>query len=122
MNEIIFEHDPSQMQLSIDQIVFEQDPPQMPGDEGDPNQQGQEQEQQGPDIDAEILPLKKYYLTQELTKVRNQLYRAGITRDDLNLVVKFQNFLSYDTLVILADKVFNNIQDDLRSIKNEQKT
>ena len=97
-------------------LVFEQfeDPSQMPPG-GDPNAQ------QVPPQDplAEITPLKKYYLSQRLVEVRNKLLEAGVSLPELDILLQFQNELSYEVLMILADKILSNIEKDVEQLRKD---
>ncbi len=95
--------------MLVQDILFEQQPPPgMPGEE----------EQGPPDPGEEIEPIKKYYLNNKLTNLKNTLERNGIFKDELNIILKFQNELSYDLLLIL----FNNILDELQTETNINNT
>jgi len=68
------------------------------------------QEEQKSDPLTEIEPLKKFYLSKRLIDVQSQLFKHGIQRDDLDFILKFQNELSYNALMILADKLLEKIE------------
>jgi hypothetical protein len=88
----------------------------MPGEEMPEDQEQQEQQPQDPL--AEIIPLKKYYLSQKLIDVKNRLFKYGIQRDDLELIIQFQNELSYNVLLNLSDAIISGIEEDIERLKN----
>ena len=85
----------------------------MPGEE-----MPEDQEQQPQDPLAEITPLKKYYLSRKLIDVKNRLFKHSIQRDDLNLLIQFQNELSYEVLLILSNNILNSIEEEIMRLKN----
>jgi len=98
-------------------IVFEQyDSPDMPQD---PNQEQPEAEEL-PDPMDEIIPLKKYYLTDKLIDLQSRLFKKGIQRDDLDFILQFQNELSYDVLIILTNAILDNSQISIEGEKDDK--
>lgn len=94
-------------------LVFEQFDQGMPAEESPENLAPQ-------DPLAEITPLKKYYLSQRLIEIKNRLYKYGIQQNDLDFILRFQNELSYDVLLILSDSIISNIEQKIAEIQNEK--
>ena len=82
----------------------------------------EEQEEMGVQLNEEEMPsddspefasLKKYYLSEKLHNLKARLSTHGISNDDLDLILKFNNELSYDTLLKLTDAIVDIIKVQL---------
>ena len=100
-------------------LVFEQFDQEMPTDNVPPEEQEQQEEQDPLD---EIEPLKKYYLSKKLIGLQSKLFRHGIQRDDLDLILKFQNELSYRVLMILCNGILKQIEIEFGDLTKEKKS
>ena len=90
----------------------EQDPNSYDGsEEYDPELDGQEEIQVDPN--QEILPLKRYYLIGRLKELKSLLDERDIQNDDFDIVIKFMNNLSYNSLVSLANNIIPVVEDQL---------
>lgn len=84
-----------------------EDPPADAGMAGD----GQEVPPEGQDISPdgipaqEIEPLKRYVLVNKLYDVKSRLKSEGADVEDLDLILKFEPNLSFNTLVALVRRV-----------------
>ena len=85
-------------------LVFEQfDSQGMPAEEMPPEEQAPQ------DPLAEIEPLKKYYLSKKLIDLQSRLFNHGIQREDLDFLLKFQNELSYEVLMLLSNSILDSM-------------
>lgn len=89
-------------------------------------QQGQPQQQDGDEYDPElddemqeappfqeILPMKRYYLIGRLKEFKNRLDQNNIQNDDLDIIMKFINSLSYNSIVSLSSGIIPVVEDQL---------
>lgn len=61
----------------------------------------------------EILPIKRYYLIERLRELKSKLGQNNIQNEDLNIIVKFANNLSYGSLVSLASGIIPVVEEQL---------
>ena len=65
----------------------------------------------------EILPLKKYYLIQRLKNLKSRLDEFNIKNEDLEIVLKFMNNISYNSLVSLSINILPVIEEQLARLQ-----
>ena len=89
---------PPQPEQSIQQVGYIDQPT---DDDYDPelDTDGSEEMDQNVVPFQEILPLKRYYLIQRLKNFNAQLCAANIKNTDLEIILKFVNNISYNSLV-----------------------
>lgn len=73
-------------------------------------------------LPSDLAPIKRYYLIQKLKELSTTLSNYNIKNDDLELVLKFVNDLSYPSLMILGSGVIQTIEDQLARLSNGQGT
>lgn len=99
----------------------------------DPNQQEYGDMEYDPELDGEdeggemvaeqpppfreILPLKKYYLIQRLKNLKSRLDEFNIKNEDLEIVLKFMNNISYNSLVSLSINILPVIEEQLARLQ-----
>lgn len=96
-------------------LVFEQFDSQ-----GMPTDEIPQEEQEPQDPLAEIEPVKKFYLSKRLIDIQSQLFKHGIQRDDLDFILKFQNELSYQVLMILSATILDEIEKTILDTTEEK--
>ena len=69
----------------------------------------------------DILPLKKYHLMQKLKNLKSRLEECNITNDDLNIILKFMNDISYDSLLSLSVNILPTIEKQLAELQSNGK-
>lgn len=112
--------EPEQKQLvqQVQQPVPAQQPDEY-GDEYDPELDGMEMQEAQPF--QEILPMKRYYLIGRLKELKSQLDQSNIQNLDFDIIMKFINNLSYNSLVSLSSGIIPVVEDQLaRLTKNVQ--
>ena len=88
-------------------------------DEYDPELDGMDM--QGVPPFQEILPMKRYYLIGRLNELKSQLDQNNIQNTDFDIIMKFINNLSYNSLVSLSSGIIPVVEDQLaRLMKNVQ--
>jgi len=65
----------------------------------------------------EILPMKKYYLVQRLRNLKSTLDQNDIQNQDFDIIMKFVNNVSYDSLVSLSNGIIPVIEDQLARLQ-----
>lgn len=99
-------------------VIFEEE---VPPDQVPPDMQGEVPPQEPPEP-PEFMPLRKYYLLQKLFDLRNKLDTVNINNDTLDTILKFAPDFSYDTLVVLTDKIADSLKSELQgAMKNAKK-
>ena len=95
-------------------------------EQGSQEQGSQEQGSQDSEVDSEkyleFEALKKYYLNEKLYKLKSRLDLNGITNNDLDIILKFSNSISYETLLKLTDSIVDIIKIQLKQLEQEVKT
>jgi len=89
-------------------------------------QDDMEYDEYDPDLDAEdeqvvqevppfqeILPIKRYYLIQRLNDLKARLDHYDIQNDDFEIIIKFMNNLSYNSLLSLSSGIIPVIEDQI---------
>ena len=66
----------------------------------------------------EILPLKKYYLIQRLKNLKSRLDEFNIKNKDLEIILKFMNNISYNSLVSLSINILPVIEEQLARLQD----
>ncbi len=61
----------------------------------------------------EILPIKKYYLINRLKELKSRLDQHNIQNEDFNIITKFLNNFSYNSLLSLANGIIPVVEDQL---------
>jgi len=95
--------------------------PQAPA-QADPNAGGYSDEYD-PELDGEIiqevppfqeiLPMKRYYLIGRLKDLKSRLDQSNIQNEDFDIIMKFINNLSYDSLLSLSSGIIPVVEDQL---------
>ena len=89
----------------------EQDPNAGYGDEYDPEMDGGDIP--APDPFQELLPIKRYYLVLRLKDLKSQLDDGNIKNPDFDIVIKFINNLSYNSLVMLSNSIIPVVEEQI---------
>lgn len=82
-----------------------------PEDGVDPELEGEDTE-----LFADILPLKRYYLIQRLNELRDKLEYNNIQNNDLNIILKFMNNISYSSLLALSSGIIPAVENQLERL------
>jgi hypothetical protein len=61
----------------------------------------------------EILPMKRYYLIGKLKEMKSRLDEHNIQNEDFDIIIKFINSLSYNSIVSLASGIIPVVEDQL---------
>jgi len=80
-------------------------------DEYDPEMDGGDMP--APDPFQELLPLKRYYLVLRLKDLKSQLDDGNIKNPDFDIVIKFINNLSYNSLVMLSNSIIPVVEEQI---------
>lgn len=98
-------------------FLFEQAPLNIPQPQAQNDQQQIQQIQQEEPV--EYTPLKKYFLAQKLNDLNIRLKKYNMTNETLDIMIKFMDSLSYETLVTLSNNIIQTINAELeRAIKD----
>jgi hypothetical protein len=91
--------------------------------QADPNSPGGYGNEYDPELDGEvveevppfqeILPMKRYYLIGRLKEIKSRLDQCNIQNSDFDIIMKFINNLSYDSLVSLSSGIIPVVEDQL---------
>lgn len=96
-------------------VIFEQDT----NEEQENSEEQDESQNQEP---PEFTPLRKHYLIERLFDLKYKLRDVNITNPVLDTVLDFSSELSYETLVVILDKLTDVINTQLEeAIKNAKK-
>jgi len=68
----------------------------------------------------ELLPLKKFYLMQKLQEFKSRLDEVNIKNNDLEIIIKFMNNISYDALISLSSTIFPVIEQQLARLFTDE--
>ena len=60
--------------------------------------------------EKEITPIKRYYLISKLINLKNKLNQLNLYDENLNLILKFSNSISFSTLVKLTNVLIKDIE------------
>lgn len=63
--------------------------------------------------DNELTPIKRYYLINKLTNLKNKLNQVNQYDDNLDLVLQFADSISYATLVKLTKVLIKDINKNI---------
>ncbi len=82
-------------------------------------------EDEGGEVDTsppfpEILPLKKYYLIQRLKNLKSRLDECNINNSDLDIILKFVNNISYNSLVSLFINILPVVEEQLARLSTNE--
>jgi hypothetical protein len=61
----------------------------------------------------EILPMKRYYLIGRVKELKTQLDHNNIKNDDFEIIMKFINNLSYNSIVSLSSGIIPVVEDQI---------
>jgi hypothetical protein len=61
----------------------------------------------------EILPMKRYYLIGKMKELKSRLDQNNIQNKDFDIIVKFINNLSYNSLLSLASGIIPVVEEQL---------
>ena len=81
------------------------------GDEYDPELDAEEVPEAPPF--QEILPIKRYYLIGRLRELKSRLDQSNIQNEDFDIIMRFVNNLSYNSLVSLTGGIIPVVEDQL---------
>jgi hypothetical protein len=110
---------PQQMVAPQQQVIPKDD---LGSDEYDPELDGEEQVVEEIPPFQEILPMKRYYLIQKLNNLKTRMDQNNIVNEDFDIIVKFVNNISYNSLVSLSSAIIPVIEDQIaRLINNGQR-
>ena len=90
----------------------------VPVQQEDPNSGEYDPELDGEDVQEvlpfqEILPMKRYYLMGKLKELKSLLDQNNIQNTDFDIIMKFINNLSYDSLLSLSGGIIPVVEDQL---------
>jgi len=102
------ESDVNQQDSSIDQ----QAPPQQYSDEDE----DEELTDESPE-NEECVPIKRFYLLTKLKKIKDILKQYNIVDSDFDLLLKFVNSLSYNTLLFISDKMIQAVEARIKNVE-----
>ena len=71
-------------------------------------------------LPPDLAPLKRYYLISKLKELDDQLANYNIKNDELDIIIKFVNNLSYSSLLLLSNVAIQNIEDQIARLSNEK--
>lgn len=60
-------------------------------------------------VNQSLISIKRYYLIQKLLELNNKLIQLRINNDILNLVIKFVDSFTYDSLLKISEKIAEEI-------------
>jgi hypothetical protein len=69
-------------------------------------------------LPPDLAPIKRYYLIQRMKDLSNILDNFNIKNEDLELVLKFSNDLSYESLMLLGTGVIQTTEQQLARLTN----
>jgi len=72
-------------------------------------------------LPPDLAPLKRYYLITRLKELNNKLEDYNIKNNDLDIIVKFSNNLSYNSLLLLSTNIIQSIEDEIARFTNGKK-
>lgn len=81
------------------------------GDEYDPELDAEDLPEAPPF--QEILPMKRYYLIGRLRELKSRLDQSNIQNTDFDIIMRFINNLSYNSLVSLTGGIIPVVEDQL---------
>jgi len=113
---------PVQIVQHVNQPETKQPEPTSQQDQDVPQEQP-EQQLSGDELDAvqaqemgiapDLMPIKKYYLINRLKELKTQLGEYSIQNDELNIVLKFADNLSYSSLLSIGMILIDFIEQQL---------
>ena len=77
-------------------------------------------DEQSIDPTPDLAPLKRYFLIQKLKELETQIEDYNIKNTGLDIVLKFINNLSYNSLLLLSTGIIQTIEDQIARLKNDQ--
>lgn len=69
-------------------------------------------------ISPDLLPIKKYYLISKLKELKNQLMEYSLQNDELDILLKFADNLSYSSLINVGLVITDVIGQQLARLKD----
>lgn len=76
--------------------------------------------EKNPNDPPEFMSLRKYHIIQKLHELKNRLDDVNQNSEDLDLLLKFSNELSYNTLVQLSNGIVEYIKTQLKGVKDDE--
>ncbi len=73
-------------------------------------------------ISPDLLPIKKYYLISKLKELKNQLIEYSLQNDELDILLKFADNLSYSSLLNVGLIITDVIGQQLARLKDGKNT
>jgi hypothetical protein len=110
---------PSPPKEKKEPVQQEQPQPVVPVQQADYSDSGEyDPELDGEDVQEvppfqEILPMKRYYLMGRLKELKSLLDQNNIQNTDFDIIMKFINNLSYDSLLSLSGGIIPVVEDQL---------
>ncbi|MDD4081999.1 MAG: hypothetical protein PHD05_01295 [Sphaerochaetaceae bacterium] len=99
-------------QDSKDSSIDQQAPPQQYSDEDE----DEELTDESPE-NEECVPIKRFYLLTKLKKIKDILKQYNIVDSDFDLLLKFVNSLSYNTLLFISDKMIQAVEARIKNVE-----
>lgn len=84
------------------------------------SESGGEEADQSPPF-QDILPLKKYYLMQKLKDLKSRLDEFNIKNTDFEIISKFMNDISYNSLLSLSINILPVVEEQLARLQINEK-
>jgi hypothetical protein len=113
-NSVLAQNNPDEfMAAQEDPAAMEQQPQQM-----DPNAASLSGEAEDPDTQFE--PIKKLMLIHKIRQLQDKLQDRSISIEELNTLLQFVNFLSYDTILGISEKIIEFVNSYIKSITKEK--
>lgn len=81
---------------------------------------GSQMQEEG--IPPDLLPIKKYYLISKLKELKNQLIEYSLQNDELDILLKFADNLSYSSLLNVGLIITDVIGQQLARLKDGKNT
>lgn len=76
---------------------------------------------QSPATSQELLPIRRYYLLEKIRLLKSRLKDYNVQNDDLDVIIKFSNQLSYNSLVSLVVSLLPVIEEQIVRLNNNAK-
>lgn len=115
---------PEQGEQVVQNIPQEQIPPEDQyydpdlDDEEMSGEDGQVAIDQSPATSQELLPIRRYYLLEKIRLLKSRLKDYNVQNDDLDVIIKFSNQLSYNSLVSLVVSLLPVIEEQIVRLNN----
>jgi hemolysin activation/secretion protein len=115
--ETVDQQDTSEDRISQDSSTDQQTPPQQ---ELDSDPDIDEDLEDGSTENDECVPIKRYYLLNKLKNFKYILKKYNIINSDFELLLKFVDSLSYNTLLFVSDKMIQSAEEQIARTRNAE--